>query len=69
VQFEAFSKYVPGKWVPDIKSYIENPEIIEGYPFMPLEELYEWKTSVRRPKDITDLKLIEAYWRNNTVEK
>lgn len=51
------------KWRPNIKKLIEQPELIEGFPFMPLELLHKWKSSLSRSKDDKDIKLIEAYWR------
>jgi hypothetical protein len=60
---EAFTTYNKGdKWIPKIDHYIAHPEIIDGFPFMPLAELYEWKANTARDKDLKDLKIIEAYW-------
>lgn len=62
IEFEAFSKPKTSEgWQPDIPRYLAQPEIIEGYPFMPLDDMYEWKNSVRRPKDVRDIKLIDEY--------
>jgi hypothetical protein len=66
VEFEAFAKPKRYKgWQPDIPRYIAEPEIIDGYPFMPLADMYEWKASVRRPKDIRDINLIDKYRSSN----
>lgn len=66
VEFEAFTTYnKDDSWIPKIKEYIDHPEVIEGIPFMPLKELYDWKADTARPKDLTDNKLIEAYWAKN----
>ncbi len=53
------------KWQPNVKKIIKEPELIEGFPFMPLELMYEWKSSVNRHKDRKDLELIKAYWQAN----
>jgi hypothetical protein len=62
VRVDAFIDSIGEGWQPKIQQYLDNPEIIEDYKFMPLSELYEWKTHVRRPKDIRDIKLIDEFW-------
>jgi hypothetical protein len=62
VPIQAFHIWVGGGWQPDIPSYISNPEVVDGLPFMPLRQLYDWKVATRRPKDIEDITLIENYW-------
>lgn len=62
MQFEAHAQFDNKNWQPDIKRYLSQPEVIESYPFMPLTDLYEWKSITRRGKDISDMKLIEEYW-------
>lgn len=62
VPVQAFSVWEKINWRPDITSYLTNPEVLDDIAFMPLSELYEWKKAVRRPKDVTDLGLIERYW-------
>lgn len=68
VECEAFVTSDSPGWQPDIPRYLARPEIIAGYPFMPLKDLYEWKANVRRPKDVRDLKLIEEFWARNQEE-
>jgi hypothetical protein len=48
-------------WRPNAAAYLQNPEIIGGFPFMPLAEMYAWKAATARPKDLADLELIDAY--------
>lgn len=63
-EFEACMSY--GRhdtWTPNIQEYIHHPEVVNGIPFMPLKELYDWKADTRRPKDILDLQLINDYWK------
>jgi hypothetical protein len=45
----------------DANLLIEDCEIIEGFRFMKLKYLIEWKKKFGREKDIRDLKLIEDY--------
>ncbi len=49
------------QWRPAVKSYLRNPEVLDGWPFMPLSEMYKWKEATARPKDIADLQLINDY--------
>lgn len=41
---------------------IANSDMIEGIPFVKLEELLKWKEVCRREKDIADIKLIQDYF-------
>ena len=56
---EIFNTWTP--WFDDVEPLIDDAEIIEGYPFVKLEKVIEWKTSFGREKDLKDLKLIEEY--------
>lgn len=58
---EAYRAFENKKWQPKFQRYLIEPELIEGYRFMPLDELYEWKAATRRPKDLRDLRLIDEY--------
>lgn len=61
-EVQVFHKWEGEGWQPDVKSYLSNPEVVLGLPFMPLKELYKWKNITRRPKDLEDLKLMHRYW-------
>lgn len=58
-EIEIFDNWGPGKY--DIKELIENAELIEGFPFVKLEEVLKWKTRMNRDKDHNHIKLIEDY--------
>lgn len=45
----------------DVQSYIDQPEMVQGIPCLPLFVLTEWKKAIGRPKDLRDLKLIDYY--------
>lgn len=62
VAAQAFNIWEGGRWLPDISRYITAPELIDGIPFMPLDELYEWKKATGRAKDLADLVIIEQFW-------
>ncbi len=50
-----------GGYTGDVDWLINNPDIIQGYPFMNLVEFAKLKKELGRPKDIEDIKLIEQY--------
>ncbi len=54
-----------GDYKPDTETLIKNAEIIQGIPFLPLEELIKFKKAMGRPKDLADIKLIEQYLSKN----
>ncbi len=54
-------------WQPDFASYLKEPEMVKGLPFMPLRAIYEWKADTAREKDLADCHLIEAYWQKIKV--
>jgi len=51
-----------------IEEVIREAEIIQGIPFVTLEEILRLKRTWRREKDIQDIKLIEEYLKKNTAE-
>lgn len=56
---EFYRNWHPGEW--DINKLIQQAEIIDGFPFVRLEEVLKWKKLKGRDKDIKDIKLIEEY--------
>lgn len=67
VEIQAFSVWEGEGWQPQIANYFNYPEIIKGIPFMPLDQLYQWKAATRRPKDLVDMALIEVYWQQRRL--
>ena len=59
MKFWNFSGYEP-----DESCLISEAEIINGLPFVCLEEVLAWKKACGRAKDIVDIKLIETYLQN-----
>jgi hypothetical protein len=56
------------KWQGESKKvldYINDPDIIEGYPFVKLEYVLEWKESSDRQKDRKQVQIIKEYLNNN----
>ncbi len=45
----------------DIPTMIKEAEIIDGVPFVRLEEVRDYKAFLNREKDINDIKLIDQY--------
>jgi len=67
-KFEIDKKINCGNYNPDIETLIKNAEIINGVPFLPLNELIKFKTALGREKDFQDIKLIKEYLKNNSID-
>lgn len=52
-----------GDYLGDTKKLIEEADIINGFPFIKLEELVKFKRVLGREKDFKDIKLIEQYFK------
>lgn len=59
--FDASFEWSVNKYQPDPTRLITKAMIIEGVPFVQLEELLAWKRAAVRDKDKADIKLIEHY--------
>jgi hypothetical protein len=56
-----------GGWLGwDIDALIDNSEIIDGLPFVRLEDVLAFKLSLGRPKDVAHARLIEGYLRGDS---
>ena len=53
-----------GEYPVTAKEAIESAMILQGVPFMNLEELKKFKTAMGREKDLNDIKMIDVYIRN-----
>lgn len=52
-------------WKKDkVQYFIESAEIINWHPYVELNEILNWKKSMKREKDLIDIKLIENYLKN-----
>lgn len=56
---EIFNNWLP--WFNDVNKLIDSAEIIEGFPFVSLDNVMEWKSKLGREKDFKDLSLIKNY--------
>ncbi|MBU2037470.1 hypothetical protein KJ866_04730 [Patescibacteria group bacterium] len=59
---EIYKDWLP--WIGDINQLIDNADIIEGFRFVKLEYVLEWKKAMWREKDIKDIELIKKYMKN-----
>lgn len=50
-----------GDYNPSLSELIERAISVQGIPFASLEDVLQWKKAFGRPKDLADIKLIEAY--------
>jgi len=49
-------------YISDTNSLIENPDIIQGLPFVKLDYLLSFKSALGREKDLKDIELIKKYF-------
>jgi hypothetical protein len=61
---EAFKEYWCDGKDRDVAEMIGNAVVIDGVPFMRLEDLIDLKRSMGRQKDLTDIELIQDYLRS-----
>jgi hypothetical protein len=61
--YEADDTWECGEYNPTIEELIEAAEVIQGVPFAPLDEVLKWKRAFGRPKDLSDVRLIEEHLR------
>ena len=58
---EICTDFTCGRYQPDSGEMIQNADIINGIPFMKLDELVKFKTELGREKDLKDIELIQNY--------
>lgn len=56
---ELWKDWKPGEW--DVAELIRKAEMIDGLPFVGLEEVVQWKKLKGRQKDLKDIVLIENF--------
>ncbi len=62
-EIELFRDWAPGEW--HIDDLINQAEIIDGLPFVRLEEVLKWKKIINREKDRRDIEIIESFCDNS----
>lgn len=62
-KIEIFKNWEP--WLENTDELIETAEIINGFPFVRLEFIAEWKKKMKREKDLKDLELIKDFRHNS----
>jgi GrpB-like predicted nucleotidyltransferase (UPF0157 family) len=65
---EVYQDWNCGSYNPDLAKLIAESEIIDGVPFVQLNEVLAWKKAQGREKDKKDIELIEKYLRNKHVK-
>lgn len=58
---EAIDHWNYGSYRPTVSQLLATAMVIDGVPFASLEEERKWKTAFGRPKDLADLRLMEAH--------
>jgi hypothetical protein len=56
---ELWQDWFPGEW--NIEQLISNAEVIDGLPFVKIEEVIKWKKLNGREKDLKDIELAEQF--------
>jgi len=59
--FEAHNNWNFSSYKPTLKDLLLNSMEVDGITFASLEDVRKWKVASGRPKDITDLELIDNY--------
>lgn len=60
--FEAHSRWIFSSYQPTLEQLLETATYKNDVPFASLEEVKKWKLSSGRPKDLTDIELINTYF-------
>ncbi|MBI4119944.1 MAG: zinc ABC transporter substrate-binding protein [Parcubacteria group bacterium] len=63
---EVCTDFICGRYQLDSGELIQNADVIDGIPFMKLEELVKFKTELGREKDLRDIELIQNYLKTQT---
>lgn len=56
---EIFDGWKPGDW--DIDALIDSAELIDGIPYVQLDEVLKWKKRMLRNSDVRDIKVLEQH--------
>lgn len=59
--FEAHDHWNFSPSRPTLEQLLASATIVDGIPFASLEEVKIWKAGSGRPKDLTDIELIDSY--------
>lgn len=59
--FEVHNNWNFSPYSPTLQHLLASATIIDDIPFASLQEVRKWKLASGRPKDITDIKLIDKY--------
>lgn len=59
--FEAHDSWNFSSYQPTLDQLLRTATIVDDVPFASLQEVKKWKQSSGRPKDITDIKLIDEF--------
>lgn len=62
--FEAHTNWSFSSYQPTLDHLLNTATVVDGVPFASLEEVRKWKQSSGRPKDLTDIELIDDYLKN-----
>lgn len=64
-EFDMHTNWKIGRYDPALEDLLQNAIWVNGVPFGALEEVRKWKTLLGRPKDLSDIALIDDYIKKN----
>lgn len=59
-QIELFDGWGPGEW--NVTGLISEAEIVDGFPFVNIENVIKWKKVMGREKDMRHIEIMEEYF-------
>lgn len=65
--FEAYLAWDSMDGNPNFEDLMITSDVVQGYNFVHLNRLLDWKRRVGRPKDITDIGLVEEYLKTKII--
>jgi hypothetical protein len=63
--FEAHFSWSFSSYNPTLEQLLDTAEFVDGIPFASLQEVRKWKVASGRPKDLTDIELIDNHFQNS----
>lgn len=67
--FEAHDSWNYASYNPTLQQLLATAKVVEGIPFVSLQEVRQWKVVSGRPKDLQDVALIDNYLQRGDHER
>ena len=66
--FEAHDNWNFSSYNPTFEHLLSTATVVDGIPFVALEEVRKWKAASGRPKDLADITLLDKYLTTRVVQ-